>query len=68
MTGAVLPDQTGTAASSQVTWASCQAERRAWGGDRFDEVWDGVYVMSPIANNQRIWDAGLGASLRYRFW
>lgn len=28
------------------------AERRAWGGDRYDEVWDGVYVMSPIANIQ----------------
>jgi Putative restriction endonuclease len=24
--------------------------RRAWGGDRFDEVWDGVYVMAPLAN------------------
>jgi hypothetical protein len=24
--------------------------RRAWGGDRFDEVWDGVYVMAPMAN------------------
>jgi Uma2 family endonuclease len=22
------------------------------GGDRFDEVWNGVYVMSPIANNE----------------
>lgn len=28
------------------------AERRAWGGDRFDEVWDGVYVLSPLANNE----------------
>ena len=26
--------------------------RRARGGDRYDEVWDGVYVMSPIANNE----------------
>ncbi len=26
--------------------------RRAGGLDRYDEVWDGVYVMSPIANNQ----------------
>jgi Uma2 family endonuclease len=24
--------------------------RRAWGGDKFDEVWDGVYVMAPLAN------------------
>src|SRR4051794_1448928 len=28
------------------------ANRRAWGGDKFDEVWDGVYVMSPLANNE----------------
>jgi Uma2 family endonuclease len=27
------------------------AERRASGGDRFDEVWEGSYVMSPIADN-----------------
>jgi len=27
-------------------------QRRESGTDRFDEVWDGVYVMSPIANNQ----------------
>lgn len=24
--------------------------RRAWGGDKFDEVWEGVYVMSPLPN------------------
>jgi Uma2 family endonuclease len=28
------------------------AERRAKGLDRYDEVWDGVYVMSPLANNE----------------
>src|SRR4051812_47445996 len=28
------------------------AERRASGGDRFDEVWDGVYMMAPLANNE----------------
>jgi Uma2 family endonuclease len=28
------------------------AERRAKGADRFDEVWNGVYVMSPLANNE----------------
>jgi Uma2 family endonuclease len=28
------------------------AQRQLSGGDRFDEVWDGVYVMSPIANNE----------------
>src|SRR4051794_39484833 len=27
-------------------------ERRRYGADRFDEVWNGVYVMSPIADNQ----------------
>lgn len=26
--------------------------RRASGADRHDEVWDGVYVMSPMANNE----------------
>lgn len=25
-------------------------ERQRTGGDRYDEVWDGVYVMSPLAN------------------
>src|SRR4051812_30759670 len=28
------------------------AKRAAWGGDRFDEVWDGVYIMSPLADNE----------------
>jgi len=27
------------------------AGRRASGGDRHDEVWEGVYVMSPLAND-----------------
>jgi Uma2 family endonuclease len=27
-------------------------ERREFGGDRYDEVWDGVYVMSPLADNE----------------
>jgi Uma2 family endonuclease len=26
--------------------------RRRWGADRHDEVWDGVYVMSPEADNE----------------
>ena len=26
-------------------------ERQRTGADRYDEVWDGVYVMSPMANN-----------------
>jgi Uma2 family endonuclease len=28
------------------------AERRATGGDRYDEVWDGVYLMSPPAGDE----------------
>jgi Uma2 family endonuclease len=27
-------------------------ERAITGADRFDEVWDGVYVMAPLANNE----------------
>src|SRR5437870_2057812 len=27
-------------------------ERRLSGADRFDEVWNGVYVMAPLANNE----------------
>jgi Uma2 family endonuclease len=28
------------------------AERAACGGDRFDEVWEGTYMMSPLADNE----------------
>jgi Uma2 family endonuclease len=28
------------------------AERRESGADRWDEVWDGVYVMNPLPNNE----------------
>jgi hypothetical protein len=28
------------------------AERQATGADRYDEVWDGTYVMSPIADDE----------------
>jgi Uma2 family endonuclease len=27
-------------------------EREASGGDRYDEVWDGVYIMPPLPNNE----------------
>jgi Uma2 family endonuclease len=27
-------------------------DRRKSGGDRYDEIWDGVYVMSPLADNE----------------
>lgn len=29
-----------------------KAERQASGADRFDEVWEGIYVMAPLANNE----------------
>lgn len=32
--------------------AQAIAQRRAQGLDRYDEVWDGVYVMAPLANNE----------------
>jgi hypothetical protein len=28
-------------------------ERRECGGDRYDEVWDGVYLMSPLADRDQ---------------
>lgn len=28
--------------------------RQRCGGDRYDEVWNGVYVMAPIANNEHM--------------
>lgn len=28
------------------------AERQASGGDRFDEVWEGTYVMAPLPNDE----------------
>ena len=39
-------------------------DRRRMGGDRYDEVWNGVYVMSPIADNEH---QGLGTNLVYAF-
>jgi hypothetical protein len=30
-------------------------ERALTGADRFDEVWDGVYMMAPLANNEHQW-------------
>jgi hypothetical protein len=27
-------------------------QRRAWGADKHDEMWDGVYVMTPLPNNE----------------
>ncbi|MCE9548110.1 MAG: Uma2 family endonuclease [Planctomycetia bacterium] len=28
------------------------AQRRAWGADHHDEVWEGVYMMSPLADDE----------------
>ena len=27
-------------------------QRRAWGSDKFDEVWEGVYMMAPLPNDE----------------
>ncbi len=27
-------------------------QRRAWGADKFDEVWEGVYIMAPLPNDE----------------
>ena len=27
-------------------------QRRAWGADKFDEVWEGTYMMAPLANDE----------------
>ncbi len=39
-------------------------ERQRCGGDRYDEVWDGVYVMSPLADNQH---QGISSGLTVAF-
>ena len=38
--------------------------RRRTGGDRYDEVWDGVYVMAPLADNEH---QSLGLDLAIAF-
>jgi Uma2 family endonuclease len=35
-----------------IEFARLLRARRRCGGDRYDEVWDGVYVMSPLADNE----------------
>jgi Uma2 family endonuclease len=43
-----------------------KAERAAAGADRFDEVWDGVYIMAPLPNDEHQEIAtSLGAVLRF---
>jgi hypothetical protein len=48
-------------ACDRETKARIIAKRRRTGVDRFDEVWNGVYVMSPLANNEHQ-DIGTGLS------
>ena len=31
-----------------------RAERAEWGGDRYDEVWEGMYLMNPIPNPEHM--------------
>jgi Uma2 family endonuclease len=41
------------------------AQRQASGGDRYDEVWEGLYVMAPLANNEhQDLQAGFVAAIR----
>ena len=41
------------------------AERQASGADRFDEVWEGVYMVAPLANNEHTdLQAGLVGAIR----
>lgn len=32
-------------------------ERAATGADRYDEIWEGVYMMAPMPNNE-LWRRG----------
>jgi Uma2 family endonuclease len=38
--------------NDQVLANELLTQRRTSGGDRYDEVWDGVYVLSPMANRE----------------
>jgi Uma2 family endonuclease len=29
-----------------------QRERAAWGADRYDEIWEGIYMMAPMPNHE----------------
>jgi Uma2 family endonuclease len=45
-----------------------KAERQTSGGDRFDEVWEGTYMMAPLANNEhQDLQARLAAALQMAF-
>jgi Uma2 family endonuclease len=51
-----LVEYAGLMIGDQPLIAELIAQRQACGGDRYDEVWDGVYYMSPLARigHQRI--------------
>ena len=31
-----------------------RAQRAEWGGDRYDEVWEGTYMMNPLPNSEHL--------------
>ena len=39
-----------TLSTDSLTEDQLIAQRQAWGADRWDEVWDGAYFMSPLPN------------------
>jgi Uma2 family endonuclease len=42
-----------------------KAQRQASGADRYDEVWEGVYMMAPLANNEhQHLQLGLAAAIK----
>ena len=48
--------------------AELKAEREATGLDRYDEVWEGIYMMAPIANTEHLdLQGGLVSALRTAF-
>ena len=43
-----------------------RAQRAEWGADRFDEVWEGTYIMTPLPNSEHAEiQMRLGAVLRF---
>ncbi len=44
--------------------ASVRSQRAEWGGNRYDEVWEGTYMMIPLPNSEH---TNLQARLRWVF-
>jgi Uma2 family endonuclease len=42
-----------------------RAQRAEWGADRFDEVWEGIYIMTPVPNLEHQ-DIATGLSTIFR--